>query len=611
MNGWLTPWRYRVPPWMVEAATERRRAGDWRGACAVCRVHVAFDLAQLRRAHGARVAAAVEEDLAHLVPDLLRWHFPPSHEEEFPRSWLQLRLATYGRAPRRLVLLATASSRPLRITLALVPDGPAPAHTHEHYEHARHLWDARCTDDLRWRIGGGRRTPFFHRDGTPLTEAELPTGRPDADDRAALTEWVTLLLRAGEVDRAWADAGIALIRHVERPGGNPAASRPPSGAAPTVVVGEARRLLEATVGVPEGERPSYGRLRVSGGGDVPRLEVRVTSPPLLRVPHARGGAALLPPVSWQPAVDPARIPYPEALHPLVRASLFPDRPDPDRYAPPPTGAPSVPLTVRVRCAGEWHPVVLSGGTLQLPAHDDGDIARERTLGALGGEMLPCVAARERWRTPIGNPPGSPGRHRPPKPLRALRRHVLRAVHHGDGVELVRLLDVGLDPRVVFGNPGRTLLHLLAHVDGPDAPALVRRLCAAGVAMESRDAQGYTPLLAVLRDGGSAALVRAFLDAGADPLAVEGLGGTALHHVSGPDAARIVPWLVAAGVAVEAIRRPSGTALCHQVTSGADPAPVRALLDVGADRTVCGASGRSLVEIAQMRKRPDLVALLSS
>ena len=68
--------RYAVPGWMIERATERRLAGDWRGACAAANVDVTFDLPEIADRCGDDIAAALEDDLRHLAPDLLRWHLP-------------------------------------------------------------------------------------------------------------------------------------------------------------------------------------------------------------------------------------------------------------------------------------------------------------------------------------------------------------------------------------------------------------------------------------------------------------------------------------------------------------------------------------------------------
>ncbi|WP_442877447.1 hypothetical protein [Dactylosporangium sp. AC04546] len=66
--------RFAVPRGMIEAATVRRLAGDWRGACAVANVEVDVDLSAIGRDHARAVAESVEDDLRHLAPDLLRWH---------------------------------------------------------------------------------------------------------------------------------------------------------------------------------------------------------------------------------------------------------------------------------------------------------------------------------------------------------------------------------------------------------------------------------------------------------------------------------------------------------------------------------------------------------
>src|SRR5690348_3371444 len=80
-GAWRRIRRYAVPRWMIEQATERRLAGDWRGACAAANVDIAFDLADVANEHGAAVAAAIEDDLLHFAPDLLRWHAPRNSGE--------------------------------------------------------------------------------------------------------------------------------------------------------------------------------------------------------------------------------------------------------------------------------------------------------------------------------------------------------------------------------------------------------------------------------------------------------------------------------------------------------------------------------------------------
>ena len=64
------------PPAMVAAVTERRRAGDWRGACAAARVDVNIDLRHVAARFGTEEAARIEADLRGFAPDLLRRFLP-------------------------------------------------------------------------------------------------------------------------------------------------------------------------------------------------------------------------------------------------------------------------------------------------------------------------------------------------------------------------------------------------------------------------------------------------------------------------------------------------------------------------------------------------------
>lgn len=221
--------RYAVPPWMVEQATERRLAGDWRGACAAANVDVTFDLADVAREHGDAVATAIEDDLGNFAPDLLRWHLP------------RLDRGRTTIVPDQVMVLGrpgTASGTPylyLR-TPRWMAHGPQRLRLHvgpvrhqdtyletdwaysafwrdvvQDWSSSRHLWDARHAGDLRERCGGDKtRAPFLHGDGTPRGAGELPTADPGRGDPAALTEWVTLLHERGEVAAAFAAAGIEL-----------------------------------------------------------------------------------------------------------------------------------------------------------------------------------------------------------------------------------------------------------------------------------------------------------------------------------------------------------------------------------------------------------------
>jgi hypothetical protein len=558
---------------MYAHATERRLAGDPRGACAAAHIDVDID--------PSHIDGPLADDLAHLVPDLLRWHFPREGADGLLRPGVVARLTDYGLT----VCSPTRHEHPQRLLLRLAPE-PRPAFgrrpratTVERWEHLRHLWDARHTADLRQRVGGGERCPFFRRDGTP---AVLPTRRPADGDPAALTEWTTLLHEAGEVGRAWRDAGFEVADL-----GDPDATGDPRVAF-TTVAADARRLGGRVV-LDAPHRPVA--FAVDADAD----------PPVVRVADAPHALPSLPRISWERPHDLDLLRTgalrPEALHPLVRAALFPDLALGDTYEPPPPDAPPMPLTVRVRCAGAWHPATIADNTVHLPAHSPAEIARERTVGALGGTPNGCAAAPHRWRT------------HPPRPVRRLRRHAILAALHGDGPALVGLLDAGLDPTLVRTRDGRTLVHLLAGVDPAHAPALAQRLVAAGEDPNAADRTGATPLPFVVRDGGPVATVRALLDAGADPTATLGAARrTALHVVRGSQAEATVRLLVAAGLSVEARDRFGETPLVRAVDTGVVPA-VRALLRAGADRTVPDRFGRSLITVAEERDDAETVALL--
>lgn len=186
---------------------------------------------------------------------------------------------------------------------------------------------------------------------------------------------------------------------------------------------------------------------------------------------------------------------PDALHPLVRAALFPDH----VATPAPVDKPAID-PVRVRCRGEWHEVGFQEGRLTLP-HDAAERRREKALRALGGKVTGCFAAELSWRT---------GEGRLPRGLRKQRRDLFTRIQHGDTPGVVALLDAGVDPHVRDGRR-RTLLHLLHMVD---FEPLLPRLLAAGLDLEAGDQHGRTPLHVAVGDWGSVELVRALIAAGA-------------------------------------------------------------------------------------------------
>ncbi|GAA4624224.1 hypothetical protein GCM10023196_023540 [Actinoallomurus vinaceus] len=537
--------RYAVPRWMIEQATERRLAGDWRGACAAANVDVAFDLADVTREHGDTVAATLEDELLHLAPDLVRWHLPRldrGHTTLVPDRTVVLSLpagsaALYVRTPRWM------THGPQRLTLCFgdVPTGQMYLETDlpyaafwrnvvEDWSSARHLWDVRRTGELRERCGGDEtRTPFFEGDGTPRTN--LPGSPPGPADLAAHTEWVTLLHEKGEVEAAFAAAGIDLdttpvelesyfsVSEVEA---LDVFERMPL--ALTRLEPELRRLAARSgrnrFWIPHWQ---YTAVVFELDDAGPGVCARVTP---FDIAEGMEDAEVLPEACWRrlPDLDllrDGRTP-PEQLHPLVREALFPARAVADGPIGPPDPEPPVP--VRVRCKGVWHEVSSRDGVLHIP-HDEEEQRRESALRAFGGAISGCFAAREAWTSGTG---------RLPKGLRAQRDELFARVRHGDVPGVLALLDAGVDPRVRDVR-GRTVLHLMhlmetgvdPRVHGPrrrevlhtlgllDHDGLLARLLAAGVDIEAREMdQQRTPLFTVICGDGSVALVRALLAAGA-------------------------------------------------------------------------------------------------
>ncbi|MDT6982874.1 ankyrin repeat domain-containing protein [Streptomyces lusitanus] len=514
--SWRRVRRYAVPRHMIEQAAERRAAGDWRGACAAALVDVDLDLAEIAEHCGHDVAAALEDDLRHLVPDLLRWHLPrmlhgwttldtdravvlaryrPVRPDEGPRSTPYLYVDT---PPMR--------QGPQRVTLrfgTLMDEAPAGVFGSmtDDWRYARHLWDARHTAGLREHAGGPGRLPFFDAEGRPLAPDALPSSDPGPGDAAARAEWVTLLHEKGEVAGAFAAAGIDA--DLTAPATGPRWYRSDPAAAVSRLALDHTRL--------EGE---IRRLRGEGVGD--RFLITADwRTHLLLEPTATGlalkavdrdeveGLPLLPEALWRrlPDLDLLRVGgiEPEHLHPLVAAALFPGvRPGGGIGGPP---GPEAPSPVRVRCRGEWHEVGFRpGGLLRMP-HSDEEQQRERALRAFGGDVAGCFAVEQTWAS---------GEGRLPKALRAQRRDLYLRAQHGDTDGVVRLLDMGVDPRVRAAS-GRSLLHVLNLLDHEP---LLPRLLAAGLDLEARDAEARTPLFVAVAERGSRALVEALLDAGA-------------------------------------------------------------------------------------------------
>lgn len=536
---------------MIEQATERRLAGDWRGACAAAGVDVAFDLADVSREHGGEVTAALEDDLRHFAPDLLRWHLPrvaergrttitPSQQVVLGRPaggpWRkgapQLSVATPAwmvNGPQRLRL----NFAPIdRSWVSLETDWSFCAfwrNVVQTWAASRHLWDARHASELLERCGGNKtRAPFYNSDGTPRTVDQLPGTDPGPGDPATHTEWVTTLHERGEVEAAFAAAGIELDASpfdldpwysVKRVEPLEFLSRMPL--ALTRLEPEIRRLADENIWdrfwIP---CTQYTAVVLESAGSDAGLRVEVVKYEMGSDPE---NAEVLPEACWRrlPDLDllrDGRTP-PEHLHPLVRDALFPGRP----AAEGPVGPPDVepPSSVRVRCRGEWHEVSSRDGALHLP-HTDEEQQREHAMRALGGAVAGCFAVQQAWTSGTG---------RLPKSLRHQRRELFDRIQHGDTPGVLRLLDAGIDPHVRGGRQ-RTLLHALHLLDHEP---LLPRLLAAGLDIDAGDQEQRTPLFVAICERGSVALVRALLAAGAR------IDVTGEIHGEGMSLYRLIDW----------------------------------------------------------------------
>ncbi|MFE1885511.1 ankyrin repeat domain-containing protein [Streptomyces diastatochromogenes] len=509
--------RYAVPRWMIERATECRLAGDWRGACAAANVDVTFDLSEVSDHCGDDVAAALDDDLRHFAPDLLRWHLPrvlggrttlatdrtvvlaryrPKAPDEGRRTTPYLHLTTPAMidGPQRIALrFGTVTDEQ-----AAGVFGP----NTEDWRSARHLWDVRHTAELRERCGGGTdRPPFLHADATPRGTDELPTAEPGDGDPAARAEWATLLHQKGETQAAFAAAGIELdLTPPQKSGWYQA---------------DPERLVGGIALNHTRLEPEVRRQTAEGVGDRFLVAAHWRTYLLLEPTDAGGllvravdrddvkGEPILAEALWRrlPDLDLMRVGgvAAEHLHPLVREALFPSLQVPQGPVGPP--GPTAPAPVRVRCRGEWHEVAFRpGGLLHMP-HSDEEQQRERALRAFGGAVAGCFAVEQTWTS---------GEGRLPKALRAQRHELFLRAQHGDTPGVVELLDVGVDPRVRDAG-GRTLLHVLNLLDHE---TLLPRLLAEGLDLEARDRRERTPLFVAVNDLGSKALVEALVAAGA-------------------------------------------------------------------------------------------------
>ncbi|MBM7774715.1 hypothetical protein JOD54_004919 [Actinokineospora baliensis] len=340
LSLWSHVREFAVPPSMIQVATARRVVGDWAGACAAARVDVDLNLRTVRRDRGAEFAGAVRDDLRHLAPDLLRWHYPRAGPDGLLRSGLTVSLARY-RPPTGDPVHLVARTPPAwagagqRISLALwspsTPRAGVGDHPHPHPDRRfrldlhRHLWDVRRAGELGERSG-----------------AKQWRGTPHAVHR-------------------WAAEAALVLRADKR-----------AGQAVAVRLGSRRRLV---LNLLLGNRIAAARARGDTRAHPVLPDAATWVLPDLELLHTG-------------LIDADR------LHPLVASALVPDH----AVSPNRDNAPSR----VVECRGAKHRIGVVNGVLAALDHRPDELRREELLAALGGAPLPCLQAiDEAHRHPDG------------------------------------------------------------------------------------------------------------------------------------------------------------------------------------------------------------------
>jgi hypothetical protein len=535
MADWRRIRRYAVSPRMIAECERARERGDWRAACAAARFDVAFD---------SELADEAARAAAHLAPDLLRWHLPRAlHGSTTLLSGRRYLLIPDEPVRSGTVLLTVRAPESLtgtqRLTLGAVR-GAAGLRGGRAIGVPAYLWDARHAHGLRAALGGSaERLPLFDPAGDPLPE-ELIGDRDDAPARAERAWQAPRLARglaaAGMEVRStgdgWAETNqishhLDPVRLVHDVGWFAARFDEPTWA----VYGSSYNYLKILADI-EPMRISWVRSSLARA-DADRLppglhaDMLRTSADLELIRRGRLSPGALhpliraalfpgaPPASSEPAPSAALFPGvppapPEPGPPAGSPAVLPAPPEPGpstgipgrRPAPPDLGPPVGGELVRVRCQGVWHEIDVRLGRLDPLAHTPEEQQRERAMRAFGGPGIGCFAVEDIWY-------GAPGRL--PRRLRAYRADLWQRLIHGGTRLVMELLDTGLDPHL-RDSAGGTLIHQLTAFDHR---LLLPRLLAAGVDINVRDRAGMTALHRVVVEHGPADLIIALTDAGAD------------------------------------------------------------------------------------------------
>ncbi len=181
---------------------------------------------------------------------------------------------------------------------------------------------------------------------------------------------------------------------------------------------------------------------------------------------------------------------------------------------------------------------------------------------------------------------------------------------GQATVVRALLEKGADPNAKDDSGMTALLHAVAHRYSAVVEALLDR----GADPNAKDAYGQTPLLlAAERD--DEADVRALLKKDADPNAISGhtyIGGTdadtALKRAAAKGSASVVRALLDGGADIDEKGGSGYTALMIAARAGQEDI-VRLLLEKGADIEPRNKDGRSALSIAEGARRAAIVQLL--
>jgi ankyrin repeat protein len=236
-----------------------------------------------------------------------------------------------------------------------------------------------------------------------------------------------------------------------------------------------------------------------------------------------------------------------------------------------------------------------GQRIPYPVSDDGAATFEAAPAlAFSGFGKAIFCATKSWA--------------PPPMTRPLRSDgaLIRAVRNSDHAEIRRIVEGGaeVDAPATFG--GYTALHLAVVLQDAETFRLLRELGASTRTIVDRGMHALG--IAIVHDA-PMEIFESLADGDLDLALQNGDGFNGLHAAAETNRARVVPWLVAHGVPLEARTRHGHTAL-HIAGALGHVDAACALLDAGADPEADSPGGTPL-EVARAQEKPETVALLEA